>query len=202
MSIVLLSLFAVSLVTLASFIAILVNDWRITIGSLAAQYAGVFLLVGIEWPLALSVTTLIAGWLSGVILGMAMISLPKHYSTTAQRKILGRRSNPLFNFLAALLIYLTVLSQASQLQYWLPGIRFEQSLAALTLIGIGMLRLALDPRPLSTIAALLALLSGFEIIYAKITSAQFAVGSLAIITLFIALAGAYLILAPTMEETG
>ncbi len=127
MPIVLLSLFAVSLVTLASFIAILVNDWRITIGSLAAQYAGVFLLVGIEWPLALSVTTLIAGWLSGVILGMAMISLPKNLSTAAQRKILGRRSNPLFNFLAALLIYLTVLSQASQLQYWLPGIRFEQS---------------------------------------------------------------------------
>ena len=118
-----------------------------------------------------------------------------------QRKISARRSNPLFNFLAALLIYLVVISQAPQVHNWLPFVSSEQSLASLTLIGMGMLRLALDPRPLSTTAAILTILSGFEIIYASMTSAQFAVGALAVITLFIALAGSYLILAPSMEET-
>jgi hypothetical protein len=197
-----IELLAVLLISLASFITILVTDWRVTIGCLAIQYAGVFLLVGIEWPLALSVTTLIAGWLSGVILGMAMISLPKSHVPAKQRKISARRSNPLFNFLAALLIYMAIFSQAPQVQNWLPFVSSEQSLAALTLIGMGMLRLALDPRPLSTTAAILALLSGFEIIYASMTSAQFAVGALAVVTLFIALAGSYLILSPLMEETG
>ena len=78
---------------------------------------------------------------------------------------------------------------------------YEQSLAALTLIGLGMLRLALDASSLSTTAALLSVLSGFEIIYATLTSAQFVVGALSVITLFIAMAGAYLLLSPTMEET-
>jgi drug/metabolite transporter (DMT)-like permease len=71
----------------------------------------------------------------------------------------------------------------------------------LTLIGFGMLRLALDASPLSTAAALLSVVSGFEIIFATLTSAQFAVGVLAVITLFIAMAGAYLLLSPSMEET-
>jgi hypothetical protein len=44
-------------------------------------------------------------------------------------------------------------------------------------------------------------LSGFEVIYATLTTAQFAIGALAVITLFIALSGAYLLLAPSMEET-
>jgi hypothetical protein len=195
-------LLAVFLITLASLVTLLTADWRVTISFLAIQFGGVFLLIGLAWPLALAVITLIAGWLSGAILGMAMVSLPRNSPAIAPRKQSTSRLNPLFNFLAAVLIYLMVFSLAPQFRKWLPAMSIEQSLAALTLIGLSMLRLALDSSPLSTVAALLALLAGFEVIYATMTSAQFAVGALAVITLFIAMAGAYLLLAPTMEETG
>ncbi len=186
-------LLAVLLVSIASLVTLLAADWRITVSFLAVQYTGVFLMVAMEWPAALAITALIAGWLSAAILGMAMISLP------AGRPA-GSRLNPLFNFLAAVLIYLLVVSLAPQVQKWLPLMGYEQSLAALTLIGLGMLRLALDSNPLSTAAALLSVLSGFEIIYATVSQSHFAVGALAAITLFLALAGAYLLMAPVMEE--
>ena len=195
-------LLAVILVSLTSLGSLLVSDWRITIGFLAVQYTAVFLLIGLEWPLALAITTLIAGWLSGAILGMALVSLPRSSHSAGSLPISSQRLNPLFNFLAAILIYLMIGSLAPQIQKWLPLLSLEQSLAALTLLGLGLLRLALDSSPLSTAAALLSVLSGFEVIYATLSSAQFAVGALAVITLFIALAGAYLLLAPLMEETG
>jgi hypothetical protein len=192
---------AVILISIASLVVLLVSDWRVTVSSLAIQYIGVFLLIGLEWPLALAVTTLIAGWLSAAILGMAAVSIPRKTLPLGTGTAPNQKLNPLYNFLAAVLIYLLVVSLAPQLQKWLPFMSIEQSLAALTLIGLGMLRLALDAGPLSTAAALLSVVSGFEIIFATLTSAQFAVGALSVITLFIAMAGAYLLLSPSMEET-
>jgi hypothetical protein len=192
---------AVILVSIASLAALLTADWRVTISFLAVQFGGAFILIGLEWPFALAITTLIAGWLSGAILGMAVISIPKISPSAESRTSSNPRLNPLFNLLAAILVYLMVVSLAPQIQKWLPFMSIEQSLAALTLIGLGMLRLALDASPLSTAASLLSVLSGFEVIYATLTTAQFVVGALAVITLFIAMAGAYLLLAPSMEET-
>ncbi len=193
-------LVAVFIISLAAFITLLISDWRVSICCLAVQFAGVFLLAAQVWPLALAFIILIAGWLSGAILGMAVISLPRNPSTPGAARTARQRLNPLFNLLAAVIIYMLVISLAPQTQNWLPMMGLEQSLSALTLICFGMLRLALDANPLSTAAALLSIVSGFEVIYATLTSAPFAVGGLAIITLSIALAGAYLLLAPSMEE--
>jgi hypothetical protein len=194
-------LLAVVLISIGSLITLLVSDWRVTISALAVQVVGSFLLIGLEWPFALAITTLIAGWLSGAILGMAVVSIPRSSTLTGSRSSASRGQNPLYNFLVALLIYLLIFSLAPQVQKWLPFMSIEQSLAALTLIGSGMLRLALDASSLSTAAALLAVLSGFEVIYATLTNAPFAVGVLATITLFIAMSGAYLLLSPSMEES-
>jgi hypothetical protein len=193
-------LLAVLIISIASLVTLLVSDWRVTISSLAVQFAGVFLLIALEWPFALAITPLIAGWLSGAILGMAAVSIPRK-TLAAGKTPANQKLNPLYNFLVAVLIYLLVFSLAPQIQKWLPFLSIEQSLAALTLIGLGMLRLALDASPLSTAAALLSVVAGFEIIYATLTTAQFAVGALAVIILFIAMAGAYLLLSPSMEET-
>jgi len=193
-------LLAVLIISIASLVTLLVSDWRVTISSLAVQFAGVFLLIALEWPFALAITPLIAGWLSGAILGMAAVSIPRKTLAAGKTPAI-QKLNPLYNFLVAVLIYLLVFSLAPQIQKWLPFLSIEQSLAALTLIGLGMLRLALDASPLSTAAALLSVVAGFEIIYATLTTAQFAVEALAVIILFIAMAGAYLLLSPSMEET-
>jgi hypothetical protein len=189
-----LEILAVFLITITSLISLLTSDWRASIFFLVVQFTVVFLLVALVWPLVLAVTVLIAGWLSCAILAMAVIGLPR-------QTIIAQRLNPAFNFLSAILIFLAVFSFAPQLQKTLPQISFGHCLAGLTLIGFGLLRLALDSNPLSTSAALLSLIAGFEVIFVNLTAASFAVGALAVITLFIALAGAYLILAPYMEET-
>jgi hypothetical protein len=196
-----LKLLAVFLVSTASLVTLLVADWRVTIGLLAVQFAGVFLLIGLEWPISSAITALISGWLSGAILGMAVVSIPRNSPSVEEHLLSSGKLNPRFNFLAAVLIYLLVVTTAPQVQKWLPLLGIEQSLAALTLIGLGVLRLALDGSPLATAAALLAVLAGFEVFYAALTTAQFAVGALAVITLCIALAGAYLLLSPFMEES-
>ncbi len=68
------------------------------------------------------------------------------------------------------------------------------------LIGLGILQLSLSMHPLRVIIGLLTALSGFEIIYAAIESSTLVTGLLAGVNLGLALVGAYLLVAPTMES--
>jgi hypothetical protein len=70
------SILAALLVTLTAFLLLVGEDWRIQAGLLAAQYVGVFMLVALEWPVAMAAIKLVAGWMAGAVLGMAMLSLP------------------------------------------------------------------------------------------------------------------------------
>jgi len=63
-----LSFFAAVLVTLTALLLLLFDDWRAGIALLAAQYAGVFVFIAIEWPLPIAVTALIAGWMASSVL--------------------------------------------------------------------------------------------------------------------------------------
>ena len=186
---------AAVLVTLASLATLLTEDWRASVGLLAVQYACAVFLIGSEWPPALSISALTAGWLAASILGMAMLSLP-----SGTREVVIPQINPFFNLLAAGLILLLVVSFAPQIPGWLPSLSVEQSWAALVLLGLGLLRLAFDPNPISTSTALLSILLGFELLFAGLSSSHLAIWLLAVVTLGIALSGAYMALAPSIEE--
>jgi len=67
------------------------------------------------------------------------------------------------------------------------------------LIGIGLLQLSLSSHLLRVIIGLLTILSGFEIIYAAVETSALVTGLLAGVNLGLALVGAYLLIAPTME---
>jgi hypothetical protein len=69
------------------------------------------------------------------------------------------------------------------------------------LIGIGLLQLSLSSYPLRVIMGLLTILSGFEIIYAAIETSTLVTGLLAGVNIGLALVGAYLLIAPTMETS-
>ncbi len=68
------------------------------------------------------------------------------------------------------------------------------------LIGFGILQLGLTSHPLRVIIGLLTALSGFEVIYAAIESSNLVTGLLAGVNLGLALAGAYMLVAPSMES--
>jgi len=84
----------------------------------------------------------------------------------------------------------------------LPDINPWQAWAGLILVGLGFLKLGFYDQVLSVILGLLTVLSGFEIVYASIEASPIVAGLLALVTLGLAFAGAYMLLAPSMEEIG
>ena len=206
---------AVILVGLTSIALLLLSDWRLSILALGVQYVGVFLLVELHWPVEMAVTKLLAGWMAGAVLGMAAISLPQGRPETEQDNPLLQPpelapdpedlpvQSPavrLFRLLAAILVGLVVLSGAQELVELVPALQITQAVGGLILIGMGILKLGFTGQPLHTILGLLMALSGFEVLYAGVESSTLVAGMLAAVNLGLALVGAYLLVAPHMEE--
>jgi hypothetical protein len=161
-----------------------------------------------SWTLMMSLTKLVAGWIAVAVLGMAMSNsvtanpIPDQRSTS--EKLFPRLTGLslaawIFRVVTALMIVLVVLTVAPATTGWVPGIRFEQVLGALILLGLGLLHLGLTASPLRVVIALLTTLSGFEIIYASVEDSTLVAGLLAGVNLGLALIGAYLLSAPSVE---
>lgn len=191
-----------------------ITDWRFRIVLLSIQYFGEFFLISLSWPVAMAVSKLVAGWISGAVLGMALVAHPAAvvFTRKKQRETPSRfpalppflriRPSNVFYFLAALLVGLFSLSISTEVKSWIPGIQNEQIWAGLLLMGMGLIHLGFRTDPFSTILGLLTILSGFEILYASIEQSTLVAGLLSVINLGLALVGAYLILSPQMEEDG
>lgn len=192
----------VSFTSLALFIAV---DWRWNTLLLALQYLGVFALVATQWAPAMAVTKLIAGWMAGAVLGLAINSVPELKRTLRLADPAGRRPLPVshtFYLLAAVLVALAAFSRVERLPEWIPGLGREAAWGGLILIGMGLLKLGFTVHPYQVVLGLLMSLSGFEVLYAAAQSSLLLAGLLAGVTLALALVGAYLLVAPYMEETG
>ncbi len=213
---------AVLLVALTSLVLLINPDWLLSLIALAAQYVGVFILVALVWPLEMAAAKLVTGWMAAAILGLAVFgllndrSIPKAgkavedqagLSEEAPKSVPNVRyatpsfpSSRVFRLLAAILICLGVLSIAPEIIQWVPGIQLEQVWGGLLLIGIGLLQVGFTGHTFRTVLGLLTMLAGFEILYAVVESSTLVEGLLAGVNLILALAGAYLLTAPSMEE--
>ena len=177
------------LALLLTSVVILVSlDWRWSIGALGLQYLAAFLLVSLAWPLDLAVIKLVAGWMAASILGLARSSLGDINIPALQWP-----SGRMFRALAASLVLLAVLSFAPTTVEWIPTVSLNQVWGALLLIGMGLLQVGFSARPFRVVIGILTLLSGFEILYAAVEPSALVAGLLAVITLGIALVGAYLL---------
>jgi hypothetical protein len=206
------ALAAVVLLLLTSFTLLSKLDWRWSLLALYLQYLGVFVLVATEWPTAMAASRLVAGWIAGAVIGMALISLPEgaralETGNIARQPSSGGRNIPqdlltgrLFRLLAAVLVVLIVLSMLNTVIKWIPELNVGQALGGLTLIGMGLLQLGFTARTFHTILGLLTLLSGFQILYAAVEASALVAGLLAVVDLGLALVGAYLLISSQMEE--
>jgi hypothetical protein len=190
-------LIAVALVSLTSLYNLISRDWRSSVGGLALQYAGVFLLVIISWPLEMAVAKMLSGWMAGVILWVAMTYVPDAWPDSEKSIKFGA----IFRVLAALILALAVTSLVIQSETWLSTISTPVRWGSFMLIGMGLLQLSLTSHPFKVIVGLLTVLSGFEIIYAAIETSTLVTGLLAGVTLALALVGAYLLITPSMESS-
>jgi hydrogenase-4 membrane subunit HyfE len=205
---------ALILVSLTSIFLLTLNDWRARIALLAIQYLGVFFLTALSLPVGMSVSILVAGWMAGAVLGMVMISLPTYEHASKdlevynppepapQKKRFNARlsARTVFFLLAGILVVLIAVSLTPDVLDLVPGVAPIQVLAALVLLGIGLLQISLDIQPLSFIIGLLTIISGFEILYFSLEPSILVLGLIALATLGLALVGAYLLTAHLMES--
>ncbi len=177
------------------------RNWRWSIGALACQYIGVFILVAAHWQIEMAVAKLVSGWMAGAVLGMAAGEAANLAPQELEGEEQFQPSGRIFRLIAASLIFLVVVSSAPQIAKWVPGADLYQSLGSLILIGIGLLQLGMSAQPLRVVMGLLTVLSGFEIIYASVESSALLAGLLAASTLALALIGAYLMVSPGLEDS-
>jgi hypothetical protein len=187
---------AVILVSLTATFILITRDWRYCILALALQYVGVFILVEASWPVEMAVAKMVAGWMSGAILGIAMASAPTAWRFPDQSIKFG----PMFRFLAAIIVVLTIYSLVQHSDTWLSMIISPLRWGSFLLVGFGILQLSFASHPLRVIIGLLTALSGFEIIYAAIETSTLVTGLLAGVNLGLALVGAYILVSPAMES--
>ncbi len=177
---------AIGILGAVSSVMLLTRSWRWRLSALAAQYVGVFWLVALSWPAGLASIKLVTGWMAAAILGVSRIDqLPS-----------DRRRWPtewVFLGLVLLLVFLAVSTIAPGIEDWLPTVHPAQTWGGLLLIGIGLIHLGVASRGLRVIVSLLTVLSGFEILYAVVENSTLVAGLLAVVTLGIALLGAYLL---------
>ena len=186
---------ALTLVLLTSVLLLLVRDWRWMLVALALQYVGVFMLVALSWPLEMSVVKIITGWMAGSVLGVGITVVPSSWQEEERFLPSGR----LFRLLAVGLVALVIFSSAPKIVEWLPDVGVEIVIGSLILIGNGLLHLGLTTHPFRVSVGLLTVLSGFEILYAPLQISALVAGLLAGVNLGLALAGAFLIVVPSME---
>ena len=99
---------ALVLATLTALALLISRDWRWSIAAIAIQYLAAFVLVSISWPLEMAIAKMIAGWMAGAILGMAMANAPEAWES----KELAVQSARLFRLLAAGTVFIILLGIA------------------------------------------------------------------------------------------
>lgn len=186
---------AVALVSLTSFGLLISRNWRFNIFTLAVQYIGVLILVSASWDIELAVTKMIAGWMAGAVLGVAIANNP----AAQPKETPGRAAERIFRLLSTGLVALVLFSLVPISADWFVAIDSASRWGGFILVGMGLLHLGLTNHPFRVTLGLFTVLSGFEILYAAVESSTLVAGLLAGINLGLALVCAYLIVAPLLE---
>jgi hypothetical protein len=167
---------------------LLSRDWRWSLGLLAVQYFAAFAIASAHWPLTMAAAKLVTGWMAAAVLGITRLNLKDDLTGEASWPA-GR----LFRLFAAGLFLMAISVAANNLTDWLPDAGLPAIWGALVLIGLGLLHLGMTLQPLKVILGLLTTLLGFEILSSTIENSILVAGLLAIVTLGLALTGAYLL---------
>lgn len=166
-------------------------------GLLALQYAGVFGLVGVSWPMEIAVVKLVAGWMAAAVLFLTYQNLPYPLN---RKRLASSSPGYLFIGFSALLIGLVMYSLVPVALRWFLGATSQQVLGGLWLLGLGLLQLSFSRLDIRIVIGLLTVISGFEVLYATLEASVLMTGLLAILNIGLAFLGAYLQMASQLEE--
>jgi hypothetical protein len=188
---------AVGVVILTSVSLLLTRDWRWSIGLLAIQYLGMFVLVLQHWPLGMASVKVVAGWMSAAILGMTYSNLSLVDPTEGDTLPRGRP----FRLFAAGIVALIVVVVTPGVNTIMAEAGLAVTAGSLFLIGMGLLQLGITAHILRVTLGLITVLSGFEILYSAVEGSVLVAALLAVINLGLALVGSYLLIASNSQES-
>ena len=179
--------FAVVWVGITALILLVSREWRVSISAIGAQYVGVFILVSLVWPIEFAVIKLVSGWISAAVLGMGLVDQAKAWEDELGQWVSGI----LFRVFIAGFLAVVAFVSTPTVARWVARASEIQITGALLLIGLGLFHLGLTAQPILIVLGLLTVLSGFEILYATMEISLLVNGMLAVVTLGLALIGAY-----------
>ncbi len=183
------------LILMTSVGLLISQDWRISLGLMAAQYLCVFGLIGQNWPLNMAAIKLVTGWMAVATLGITRLGAGELDESTDEFWSQGR----LFRIFAAGVIVMIVIAGTIQVDSIIPGIGLPVLGSGLMLVGMGFIHLGTTSRTLRGILGLLTVLSGFEIIYSALESSILVTAMLSVITLGLALIGSLFLITQQSE---
>jgi len=175
---------------------LLSRDWRWSLGFLAVQYLGMFILVSLHWPFGLASIKLVTGWMASATLGVTRLEISEEERAEESAWPQGR----LFRVFAAAIVMVLVIAATPAMETIIPGISRPVIASGLLLAGMGLLQLGISAGILRITLGLLTVMSGFETLYATVETSILLAGLLSIINLGLALVGAYLITAAPLED--
>lgn len=165
---------------------------RIAIALFALEYLAAFWLINQNWPVGLAAVKLISGWMAGALLGT---TLAEEDETSFPS---GGMPGIWFRLFAGVLVVALAFSVAPAVSDALPVPPLHM-LGGLLLVGLGLLQLGMTRRTLHVILGLLSVLAGFDVIYSALESSVLLAGLGAMVTLGLAMVGAYLLAKPAEE---
>lgn len=176
---------ALTLAVAASTGSLIRRNWRWSLGLLATQYLGIFLLVLTQWPVGLATVKLVAGWMACTVLGIAQLNagFPEGPETHWPQ-------SQVFQLFTAGLVLAVSFALASRASAWL-GVNLAITWGGLAMIGMGLFHLGLTNQAFRVVIALLTVLGGFEVLYAVVENSALVAALLVVVNLGLALAGAY-----------
>lgn len=175
---------------------LIARDWRVSVSLLAAQYLAMFALLLAHLPLGMASVKVVAGWMSCAVIGMTRSDLPDD----PNNEDLWPRGR-LFRLLAAAMVGIIAATAAPDVNAMMADAGMAVTSGALLLIGIGLLHLGITSQTLRVTQGLMTVISGFEILYTAVESSVLVAALLAVITLGLALVGAYLMIASHSRAT-
>jgi hypothetical protein len=181
---------AVGVIVITSVGMLIARDWRASVALLAVQYLAMFTLLLSNLPLGMASVKVVAGWMSCAILGMTRSDLPDDPND----EDLWPRGR-LFRLFAAALVGIIVAGAVPGVDAIMADAGLPVTSGALMLIGMGLLHLGITSQILRVTQGLMTVIAGFEILYAAVEGSVLVAALLAVITLGLALVGAYLMIA-------
>lgn len=171
----------------SSLCILMLQNFRLALAALAAQYLLIFLLITSVLPSSLALVKLLVGWMITALLVSEIRLIEKDWENRIAL------SGNLLRGGVLILLWIVVYLGLPLIQLWIP-VNQTVLLGGMILLSGGLIQVGLSSQVLRVSLGLLTLFSGFEIIYAALEPSVLVSGLLVLVNIGIGLTGLFLVI--------